>query len=627
MLIVLPILFFVYLWRWLSLRIAWREAFLWVAVVWGILVTGSTELLSLAGVLTPSGLIIFWLFVLLLLVWACRPESRLLALPRWPMLTRLAWVFLACILVIFIPTGLAAIISPPNYSDGLSYHLPRVMHWLQTQSVAFYPTSIDRQLHHNPWSEYAILHLMALAGGDWPAQLVQWFAGLGCLVAISLLAGLFGADQRGQWLAALLAASMPSFIMQITSTMTDVTTGFWVLCFVFFSLQWMKHPGWLMALGLGIALGLAVLTKATTYLYAFPFVLWLGTDWIRRRNLAELAQLAVAAGLVLTLTAGHHLRNYDLYGSPLGPIYAPGESPYQNAFFSVPGVASNLIRNLALHIGLPGGWPVTQWMQAGIQQFHEQVLGISMNEPGLNFLSTKFMIHPLTRIEDRAGNLLHLLLFFAGAILFLLKTPWRSPQMIYFGVCLLAGLAFSAYLRWQPWHTRLHTPIFLVCIPWLAWLLDRHFFPRWGNVLAISLVLLSLPWVFYGRSKPFWGSGNIFTTPRESLYLIDRPEADDYIAGMDVLGASGCNTIGLVAHVNAMEYPAWVFLQDRLGEVLVIKHILVTDESSRQGDSYWQGFEPCAVLSLYLDTPETITFKEQAYHLARQGQWVGVYLP
>lgn len=627
MLVLLPFFCFILFWRWLSLRLPWREALLWAGLSCGLLVAASTELLSLAGVLGAGPIAACWLAALISLLWLVRHEWPALLALRLPEASRLEWVFAGLVLFIFIPAGLAAFIAAPNYSDGLSYHLPRVMHWLQNLSVAFYPTSIDRQLHHNPWSEYAILHLLALSGNDRTAQLVQWFAGLGCLAAVSLLAGLLGADRRGQWLAALLAASMPSFIMQISSTSTDVITGFWLLAFMFFGIRWMQQPGWRLALGLGLALGLAVLTKATTYLYAFPVLLWLGADWLRRRELVQLMQLAVAASLVLALTAGHHLRNYDLYGSPLGPVYPPGESPYQNAFFSLPGVASNVIRNLALHIGLPGGWPANQWIQAGIQQFHVQVLGISMNEPGLNFLSTKFMIHPLTRIEDRAGNLVHLLLLFAGAFFLLQKTRWRSPQMVYFGVCLLAGLAFSVYLRWQPWHTRLHTPIFLMCIPWLAWLLGGHFPSRWGNALAIGLVLLSLPWVFYGRSKPLVGNESIFITPREALYLKELPEASQYQGSVDVLARSGCTKIGLLAHVNAMEYIAWALLQDRTGQAVTLKHVLVNNESARYGEAYWEGFTPCALLALRVETPLQIEFNGQVYGLAWQEGSIGVYFP
>ena len=55
---------------------------------------------------------------------------------------------------IVVMAGLTAIVAPPNTYDSMTYHLPRVMHWIQNQSVAHYPTHIPRQLHFPPGAEF-----------------------------------------------------------------------------------------------------------------------------------------------------------------------------------------------------------------------------------------------------------------------------------------------------------------------------------------------------------------------------------------------------------------------------------------------------------------------------------------
>ena len=70
----------------------------------------------------------------------------------------------------------------------MSYHMPRVMHWIQNQNVDFYPTSTTRQLYVSPFSEYVILHLQLIVNGDRLANLVQWFSMFGSLIGVSLIA-------------------------------------------------------------------------------------------------------------------------------------------------------------------------------------------------------------------------------------------------------------------------------------------------------------------------------------------------------------------------------------------------------------------------------------------------------
>lgn len=55
-----------------------------------------------------------------------------------------------------------------------------------------------------PWAEYAMLTLLALSGGNWLDNLVQWFAMVGSVIGVSLIAKLLGANSRCQLLAGLM---------------------------------------------------------------------------------------------------------------------------------------------------------------------------------------------------------------------------------------------------------------------------------------------------------------------------------------------------------------------------------------------------------------------------------------
>jgi hypothetical protein len=86
--------------------------------------------------------------------------------------------------------GVIAVVAPPNTWDGMSYHMARVAHWIQDQSVRHFSTSYLPQLYQMPWAEFAITHLQILSGSDIFANCVQWGGMAGSLIGVSWLAGL-----------------------------------------------------------------------------------------------------------------------------------------------------------------------------------------------------------------------------------------------------------------------------------------------------------------------------------------------------------------------------------------------------------------------------------------------------
>lgn len=140
----------------------WRNTFLFSSLVWGLLVTVMTESLSAFKQIRFGSVLSGWIFVLLVF---SGYFLRIIRKDRWTGeqqkrrgLSLFDWFLLIYIALMITLVGFVAWISPPNNWDSMTYHMSRVMHWIQNQSVAHYPTHILRQLHMTPWSEYAILH-------------------------------------------------------------------------------------------------------------------------------------------------------------------------------------------------------------------------------------------------------------------------------------------------------------------------------------------------------------------------------------------------------------------------------------------------------------------------------------
>src|SRR5262249_57456554 len=71
-----------------------------------------------------------------------------------------------CVAVFVLFLGVIALEFPTTTGDSLTYHLARIMHWMQDRGVAHYPTHNCRQNELAPWSEFATVTLHLLWGND-----------------------------------------------------------------------------------------------------------------------------------------------------------------------------------------------------------------------------------------------------------------------------------------------------------------------------------------------------------------------------------------------------------------------------------------------------------------------------
>jgi 4-amino-4-deoxy-L-arabinose transferase-like glycosyltransferase len=582
--------------------LGWRGSFLFAALLWGLLLTAMTEILSLLRRLDFWSLIGAWgivfLLVVPLLVFAYQKNGNLRINLHLFDLPRLELCLLVCMFFIIVVIGVTAWVAPPNTWDSMTYHMPRVMHWIQNKSVAFYPTSILRQLHQNPWSEFAILHFQILTGCDRFANFIQWFSMVGSIMGVSLLAKELKANMRGQLFAAVVCATIPMGVLQGSSTQTDYVVSFWLVCFVYFCILLKNKVSSLYALAAGAALGLAILTKATAYVFAFPFLAWLVLSSIKIRHAKKLCWIAFAIVIAFVINLGQYARNYDLYGNPLGPGEEGINLIYANEVFTFPAVTSNILRNIGLHLGTPIDY-VNNSLSKVISICH-RLIGFKLNDTRTTWGGLEFRVPKISFHEDAAGNLVHLCLIAASLILYGFQRSKERDATFYIFCIILAFVLFCAYLKWQPWNSRLHLPLFVLCAPFLGLVLSRIRYDRITNMFMMLLIMTALPWVFFNVSKPFFGRHSIFITSRNEQFFINRPALMyPYIESAHIFSETHCSEIGLIMGDLDFEYPLWVLLREgALGNVR-IEHINVDNISH---DEYFlDAFNPCAIFAVLAD--------------------------
>ena len=618
-----------------------RSSFLLASVIWGVILTAFTEALSMAHSLTRGSLSAAWALacVASAVVYyrrRARQERRRLLDGVSGMPTSLAWLLFGAG-VIVLTVGLIGLLAPPNNWDSMTYHMSRVAHWIQNRSVAHYPTNIPRQLQLAPWAEFAVMNFQLLTGGDRFANTVQWFGMAGGLLGVSLIAQQLGAGVVGQVFAVVFAVTIPMGILQGSSAQNDHVVSFWVICLVYYALSAVKQNRYDLSVSLlmGASVGLAALTKSTAYVYALPFIIW--TLWSAAKRLRWQAwrPVLVIALVALAINIGHYSRNARLYGS----VHGDDGTLYTNDVVSPGVVVSNVTRNLSLHVGTPLG-SVNDVIDGGVRLFLT-TLGIDPNDPRTTWFTEEFRVIQSTNHEDTAGNPIHLLLLLVSVGVYLFGRHYKSQPTSgrYIIACVAAFLLFCTVLKWQPWHSRLHLPLFVLSSAFIATVLDLPERRKLATALAAILLVAAQPWVLYNYSRPLiplafevggirtLGGSNVFAD-RYDQYFSNRPELKDpYVGAADLVTSKNCSEVGLQLQLNDWEYPFWMLLQRDGREVRRVEHVNVNNKSAETAATD-DPFVPCAIIAVYSNGAEAeeLTVGSQVYAREWSSGPVGVYL-
>jgi 4-amino-4-deoxy-L-arabinose transferase-like glycosyltransferase len=252
---------------------------------------------------------------------------------------------------------------------------------------------------------------------------------------------------------------------------------------------------------IGLSLGLAILTKGTALVYVLPLIIYYGFSIINKLKIKAWKPLLIVLALALIVNLNHFRRNYQLYGSPIGVEKTEGGEEYFNQVFSPAMLISNIVRNIAVHWGLPNSDYIEN-LESQLQHFH-QWLGIKIDHPSTTYNEGEFNI-PFSNNEDTAGNPLHFLLIMVSIILFLISGQLRAGKLLSIHCAILISqfLLFCIAFKWNIWITRLHIPLFILWCPFIiksfSWMVSE----RKLRASCFTLMVMALPWVLYNYSRP-----------------------------------------------------------------------------------------------------------------------------
>ena len=529
---------------------------------------------------------------------------------RWPIELWLALATLVWMVAILIRIGW---IYPPNNTDSLVYHLTRVAHWIQESSVGHFATHWTGQIELAPLHEYDMLHLHLLTASDRLDGYVQLGSFVVCVVGASEIARLLGAGVSTQAGAAVIAAVIPSAVLEATSTQNNVFGAAIAVALVVVAFGWVPgEPVLFPAALLGLGMGMWVLAKGTVVPLMLPTMLVVAvrivisevkvSSW--RTVFRRAALVLIVSGLGLVLAAGPFLqRNRELFGSLTGPVTATTV----NAELRWREGAANVVRSAATNFRIgDGDWGIETVVSRSVLGVLRPIYNVFDVPPDdLDFYITPYVdvfgggdFAMTSRFEEFGANPWHVLLL-TGAMIILIvnaargRVEYRFPAVV--GVALALGFViFSATSRWSVYVARYSLPVMIVWAPLIAIALSSL-----GrvvrNVTIALLVVAVMPQLLDNWPRSLIEPRNDFASELEAYFvgraLTEPDAAKEFAAVRDAIIASGCDRVG-IANWVLLEYPLWAGLE-QAGWHGRIEHVFVNNESAVLERT---DFDPCILV-------------------------------
>jgi hypothetical protein len=320
-----------------------------------------------------------------------------------------------------------------------------------------------------------------------------------------------------------------------------------------------------------VAVGLAILTKGTAWLFAGPIVLLLAWAAVRRIGWARAGAVGVAGLLVIAaLNAGQWSRNHQAYGTYV--YTGAGTFDYGNSSHRPSTLVSNLARNSAIYFGTP------------IERFNTlptdatrgalEAIGINPDDPATTFFGQRFAVGKSGPDENHGASLvLFVLTVWVLAVAFLASSSRDRRRAAWAAIVAAQILVFCLMVKWQPWHSRLHLPILMMAIPLIAVMLERvRRQPLVTAVVALTAVAAPF-YLIVNVNRPLVGADSILTTDRNSQYFLPRPAlAAPYNAAVADARIRGIRELGVSGSFDDWYYPFTVLTKDggpRISETLI----------------------------------------------------------
>lgn len=479
----------------------------------------------------------------------------------------------AAFAVLALMVFLGGALYPPTTHTGLTYHVPRVLHWLAAERWHWIYTPVTRMNHSGCAMEWVSAPLLLFFGSDRGVFLVNFFPFLLLPgLVFSVFTGL-GVHPRVAWRWMWLLPTGYNFLTQGGSIGNDAFAAVYALAMVHFGWRaWLLRSlrdFWFCLLATGLLTGV----KASNLPLILPGAILLAASWpVFRRNWIASSLVGLLAALVSFLPTAVLNKIYcgDWFGLSI-------EVPHLEIHRPLAGVLGNAFQLISNNFVPPffvlAGW----WNQHFAQVLPQLWVKAAENNFDIGF----FWLGELPT-EDWAGlgfGLSVLLAASLAASLPLRRTAQASPfgaragaEWLRRGVILAPWAALLFYCAKSGLVTaaRLISPYYALALPLLLVpagqaVLVRKLWWRglmWGVVALAMAVLMVIP------GRPLWPAQTILSrlaarhpdsrlVARAAKVYLVYDQRSDPLAPVRFLLPADLNVVGFMGTPDDIDISLW----------------------------------------------------------------------
>jgi len=226
-----------------------------------------------------------------------------------------------CVAGVLLLSVVLNYIVPPNNNDALSYHVARIVRWMQQGSTSPWETPFVWQLSFPLNAQLVYLWTLLFTNSDHFIAFIPMIAGLLTSLIIYLLAQELGFSRRNAVFSALIWLTLPVVQLHLTSVRHDLINTWLFLSTFYFFHRWGKTREFAYLLLSALALALVVGTNFSiaAYLPGMVLMLLLGFVFYRYSFKQVLQWVGVTLLCFLLFSSPIYVSNAIYFGSPLGP--------------------------------------------------------------------------------------------------------------------------------------------------------------------------------------------------------------------------------------------------------------------------------------------------------------------